>query len=71
VEASKPQVVRIFNLDEGPREIVLPPAPILVSELSDPPRSEKAHSDAGKPQTVVIFNLGEGTREIELSTQPK
>ena len=70
VEASKPQVIRIYNLDEGIREIVLPPAPVLLSELTDQRRSEKTHG-ATEPQTIVIFNLGEGTREVELSPVPR
>jgi len=53
-EATKPQVVRIFNLDEGTRVIVLPPAHMTVTELSE------------KGRAAIIFNLGEGTREVEL-----
>jgi hypothetical protein len=71
VESSKPQIVRIYNLDEGVREIVLPPAPVLMSQLPDPLKTEKARVEAGQPQTIVIFNLGEGTREIELSPVPR
>jgi hypothetical protein len=71
VEASKPQIIRIYNLDEGTREIVLPPAAVLLSELADSRKSEKTRVVAGEPQTIVIFNLGEGTREIELSPVPK
>jgi hypothetical protein len=50
VEDAHPQIVRIYNADDGPHAIVLPH-----------PRSE----DADPSQPIRIFNaLGEGVQEI-------
>jgi hypothetical protein len=50
VEDSHPQIVHIYNLDDGPREIVLPRA---------------QSQDAGSSQPIRIFNaVGEGVLEI-------
>jgi hypothetical protein len=51
VEDPHPQIIHIYNLDDGPRAIVLPRA-----------QSE----DAGPSQLIRIFNAsGEGVQEIE------
>jgi len=50
VEDTHPRIIHIYNLDDGPRNIVLPR---LQSEDNDPSRP------------IRIFNaLGEGVREI-------
>jgi hypothetical protein len=50
VEDTHPQIIHIYNLDDGPRAIVLP----------------RAHSeDAGASQPIRIFNASaEGVQEI-------
>jgi hypothetical protein len=55
VEDREPQIVRIFNLEEGTREIVLPPRFVTV-------KAEKPSSEGAQP--IRIFNLEEGVREI-------
>jgi hypothetical protein len=52
VEDAHPQIIHIYNLDDGPRAIVLPHA-----QSEDP--------DSSRP--IRIFNaLGEGVQEIAL-----
>jgi hypothetical protein len=55
VEEREPQIVRIFNLEEGTRVVVLPPRFVTV-------KSEKPSSELAQP--IRIFNLEEGVREI-------
>lgn len=65
VESSKPQIVRIFNLDEGMRVIVLPPVRIIAADSGPAPTAVEAEKSA----PIRIFNLStEGTREIAPST---
>jgi hypothetical protein len=50
-EDTHPQIIHIYNLDDGPREIVLPRAP-------------SEDDDSSRP--IRIFNaLGEGVQEIQ------
>jgi hypothetical protein len=49
VEDTQPQIIHIYNLDDGPRAMVLPH-----------PQSED--SDSSRP--IRIFNMGEGVLEI-------
>jgi hypothetical protein len=50
VEDTHPQIIRIYNLDDGARAIVLP-------------RSQSGAADSSQP--IRIFNaLGEGVQEI-------
>jgi hypothetical protein len=60
VESSKPQIVRICYLEEGTREVVLPPAVVLNPGAS----SEKTEADPAEPQIIHISNLDDGSREI-------
>ena len=53
VEETAPHVIRIFNLPEGMREVVLPPA-----QFGDLAKAERT------VEPIRIFNLSEGTREI-------
>jgi hypothetical protein len=51
VEDAHPQIIHIYNLDDGPRAIVLP-------------RAESEDADSSRP--IRIFNLlREGVQEIE------
>jgi hypothetical protein len=51
VEDAHPQIIHIYNLDDGPRAIVLP-------------RAQSEDADSSRP--IRIFNaLGEGVQEIE------
>jgi hypothetical protein len=51
VEDTRPQIIHIYNLDDGPRAIVL----------------ARAQSDAALSGRIRIFNaLREGVQEIEL-----
>jgi hypothetical protein len=51
IEDTHPQIIHIYNMDDGPRAIILPHA-----------QSE----DAGSSRPIRIFNaLGEGVQEIE------
>jgi len=51
VEDEHPQIIHIYNLDDGPRAIVLP-------------RAQPEDADSSRP--IRIFNaLGEGVQEIE------
>ena len=51
VEDAHPQIIHIYNLDDGPRAIVLP-------------RAQPEDADSSRP--IRIFNaLGEGVQEIE------
>ena len=53
VEDADPKIVRIYNLDEGPRAIVLP-------------REQSEDADSSRP--IRIFNaLSEGVKEITQS----
>jgi hypothetical protein len=63
-EEARPQYVRIFNLPEGMREIVLPPVYHTVDESAP-----KTRTDA-EPQPIRILNLEEGTREIATPREP-
>jgi hypothetical protein len=50
VEDAHPQIIHIYNLDDGPRAIVLP-------------RAESEDADSSRP--IRIFNaFGEGVQEI-------
>jgi hypothetical protein len=68
VEALKPQVVRICYLDEGTREIVLPPVSLPVVAQSAQPAAaatpDTIPAEANPPQVIRILNADEGTREI-------
>lgn len=73
VEAGKPEIVRICYLDEGTREVVVPPAPQNASELAPSPNPGKPEGnqvEASEPQIVHIFNSGEGNREIVIPPVP-
>jgi hypothetical protein len=51
VEDEHPQIIYIYNLEDGPRSIVLP-------------RAQSEDADSSRP--IRIFNaLGEGVQEIE------
>ena len=51
LEDTHPQIIHIYNLDDGPRSIVLP-------------RAESEDDNSSRP--IRIFNaLGEGVQEIE------
>ena len=51
VEDTHPQIIHVYNLDDGPRAIVLP-------------RAQSEDADSTRP--IRIFNaLGEGVQEIE------
>ena len=53
VEDTHPQIIHVYNLDDGPRAIVLP-------------RAQSEDADSSRP--IRIFNaLGEGVQEIEQS----
>lgn len=54
VESGKPQIVRIFYLDDGIHQITLPPMP--------PPGSDQMPVDVTQPLIVRILNLDEGVR---------
>jgi hypothetical protein len=58
VETLEPQVVRICYLDDGTREIVLPPLSLPIAT---------APAEAGQPQVIRILNADEGVREIVLT----
>jgi hypothetical protein len=61
VEDTKPLIIRIFNLPEGTREIVLAPPPPLSYGTPDP------LVEASQPRIIRVFNvLDEGTHEIVL-----
>ena len=65
VESSKPQIVRICYLDEGTREVVLPPAVVLNPLVSNPGAAgEKTEAEPAEPQIIHISNLDDGGREI-------
>jgi hypothetical protein len=50
VEDTRPQIIHIYNLDDGPRAIVLPRA---------------QSQDADSSRAIRIFNaLGEGVQEV-------
>ena len=50
VEDTRPKIIHIYNLDDGPRAIVL----------------ARAQSEDAQSQRIRIFNaLGEGVQEIE------
>ena len=69
VEETQPQYIRIFNLPEGTRMILLLPAPQFTSELFQP--SNAAGDDREAPRIIRIFNvLDEGAREIALPPAP-
>jgi hypothetical protein len=61
VEALEPQVVRICYLDDGTREIVLPPLSLPIAT---------APAEASQPQVIRILNADEGTREIVVKPKP-
>ncbi len=69
VESSKPQVVRICYLDEGTREIVLPPAVITNTLVTNQDGKQSAavvkqDPDPSEPQIVRISNLDDGNHAI-------
>ena len=61
-ESTKPQVVRILYLDEGTREIILPPAPVTTAESPKPP--DQPPPD--QPQVVLILNSEDGAQVVVL-----
>jgi hypothetical protein len=67
LEELHPQVVRICYLEEGTREIVLPPIALTVvtgsTQLVSP-------ADADQPQVIRIVNTEDGTREIAVTDKP-
>jgi len=51
LEDTHPQIIHIYNLDDGPRTIILP-------------RAQSEDADSSRP--IRIFNvLGDGVQEIE------
>lgn len=62
LESTKPQVVRICYLDEGTREIILPPAVVLNPNAR--PSEEKKEAEPAEPQIVFISNLDDGNHAI-------
>ncbi len=61
LENEKPLIVRIYYLDDGIHQVVLPPVP---------PGGDEALMQAGLPPIVKIFNLDGGPRGILLPDLP-
>jgi hypothetical protein len=69
VESLKPQVVRICYLEEGTREIVLPPiSQTIMTGSAQPLGPENAAVE--EVQVIRILNADEGTREIIVTPKP-